>query len=391
MVLRISNQSARALWLHRQGLSSYRSGTLKVDELSQIIGELGFVQLDSIQVTARAHHHILWTRHNGYRQDMYDALLSDNRVFEHFTHDASILPMETYPYWRGQFKRLEERAKSGAIGKHMPPVKDLDQLLARIEQEGPLCSRDFKGGERADKSRHAWARPPHKIGLDMLWYSGELATAYRHNFQKYYDLATRVIPDAVRHKNIDPQEQVDWLCEQALKRLGFASAQDIAKFWDVVPVAQVKDWIERMRGERKIISIEIESYNKEWGGYFAPTNIEQEELEPGKISKTLRILNPFDPAIRDRKRLKTVFGYDYRIEIFTPAKKRQYGYYVCPLLEGTRFVGRIDVQADRKGKTLNINNIWWERGVTLTHARTAKLNASLTKLARFTGVAFEGL
>lgn len=378
MVIRISNREARRLLLYAQGLSKPSSKAPLID----IVHQLGLVQLDAIQIVARAHHHILWSRQQRYRESGFAQLLErDRSVFEHFSHDASILPMAFYPYWRRRFVRLAAKFEKSAWGKEMAPADERQKIRDRIADEGPLCTRDFTG--QADKSLHLWMRPPHKLALDYLWYSGELAISHRRNFVKYYDLAERVIPQPLREKILSEQEQIDWLCHEALSRLYIARPGEIQKFWGAVSAIEVKSWI--VQNADTLIEVEIETVNE--GTYRALATPDIEVLLASSPSPTsrLRIINPFDPLVRDRNRLKRLFGFDYRIEIFTPAAKREYGYYVYPMLEGDRFIGRIEVKCDRKQKLLLVENIWMESGIPLGTQRRRKLASELQRMSRLVG------
>ncbi|MBT8473684.1 MAG: winged helix DNA-binding domain-containing protein [Marinicaulis sp.] len=383
MALKISNRDARRLWLNRQGLAETPTGKLDKDGLLQIVKALGFVQMDTIRVVARAHDHIVWSRNQHYREGMLDELVKDRLAFEHFTHDASVLPMETYPYWRRQFDRMRGQLDSGRWPKFMSPKRERDKMLKRIEKEGPLCSNDFEAAPSTSR-KEGWARPPHKYALDYLWYIGVLATCHRRNFIKMYATREKVIPENILTKSISNAKQVDWLCENALNRLGFASEGDIMRFWGAADLDEVKAWIKKRR--RKLVPVEVVNADKSLKKAWAPADIEERIENLSAPTSRLRILNPFDPAARDRNRLQRLFGFDYRIEIFVPPAKRQYGYYVYPLLEGDRFVGRIEARANRKKKTLTIENFWWERGVKNTPARRKKLDAELERMARFVGV-----
>ena len=383
MTLRISNRDARRLWLHNMGLATAPTGAVSPARLVQIIRDLGFVQMDTIRVVARAHDHILWSRNQHYREQMLHQLLFHERVvFEHFTHDASILPVDFYPFWRRQFARMEEKLRSSAWMGVLPPAAERRKIRQRIEGEGALCTRDFTG--KADKSRHAWARPPHKYALDYMWHAGDLATCHRRNFVKYYDLAERVIPAAHFTDQRDTDEQINWLNHAALKRLGFASHGDLMRFWDAVDLSEVKAWTEA--NSEAWCEVEIETADRGCLAAIAPADIEARLRELPAAASRLRIISPFGPAVRDRDRLARLFGFDYRIEIFVPAAKRQYGYYVYPLLEGESFVGRIEVRADRKKGTLTVENLWLEPRFSLTAARQRKLDAELERMARFIGV-----
>ena len=368
MVLRIKNRDARRLWLSSQGLAHQPTGPL---DLLGIIKDLGFVQLDTIRNVTRAHHHILWSRNQNYREPMLWKLLKDERgLFEHFTHDASLIPMDFYPMWKRQFPRLREKitgswyADSGLGDAGHQAIKD------RIEQEGPLCTRAFD--TKVVGKKVMWKRPPHKKALDYMWYCGELTTSHRENFIKFYDLTHRVIPqDKLAHCPTDEQ-QIDWLCTAALDRMAFGTVGDIKRFWDAVDTCDVKTWVET---NKTLVPIEVECRNGDWVPALAPENIEDRLKVCPTPTSRLRVINPFDPVIRDRNRLARLFGFDYKIEIFVPAAKRRWGYYVYPMLEGDKIIGRIELKADRKKGLLYVPQIWLEPKTKWTPARAAKLDA----------------
>lgn len=378
--LRIDNRTARTFWLASQGLGQAPTGPL---DLMALIRRLGFVQLDSIQVVARAHHHILWSRNQKYREPMLDTLLGQPEgVFEHFTHDASILPMEFLPYWQRQFRRQQARIDAASWYRTMPDAVGRAAIRARIAAEGPLSTQAF--ATKISGPKAMWARPPHKLALDYMWYGGELATSHRVNFTKFYDLGERVFPEALRQQTISDTAQVDWLCHAALDRLGIATQAEIKAFWDAVDRAEVANWAERMADHLR--PVEVQSAAGDWLPALAPVDIAERLAALAPATSRLRILNPFDPVIRDRTRLARLFGFDYRIEMFVPAVKRIWGYYVFPVLEGHRFIGRIEVKADRKAGTLTVLNTWPEPGVIWPQSRQQKLDAELDRMARFVGV-----
>ncbi len=376
--LTITNAEARALWLTTHGLATAPTGKL---DATQIIHDLGFVQLDSIQVVSRAHHHIMWSRNANYREPVMDRLLGKQRaVFEHFTHDASVLPMEFLPMWQRQFRRMREKiSRSAWWGKLDPDL--LASVKARVAAEGPLCTRDFEHVHEGPKEM--WHRPPHKKALDYLWFSGELATCHRDGFTKHYDLAERIFPAHLREQQLPDEAQIDWLSRAALHRLGFGTPGEIRKFWDATTVAETAAWADQAAD---LIPVEVQTADGSTLKALACPDIEARIAALQAPTSRLRILNPFDPTIRDRIRLKRLFGFDYTVEMFVPAEKRQWGYYVFPLLEGDRFVGRIEAKADRKSGTLTVINRWSEPGVRPSKARDEKLNAELTRLCRLAGL-----
>ncbi|HAY07411.1 MAG TPA: hypothetical protein DCY26_12235, partial [Hyphomonas sp.] len=333
----------------------------------------------STRAAARAHDHILWSRNQNYREPMLVKLLKDQRaVFEHFTHDASVIPIEFYPNWRRQFRRMEARVKGWDwhAGYHGPEGRAA--IRERIRAEGPLSSHAFD--TKVEGKREMWRRPPHKLSLDYMWYAGELSTSRRDGFTKFYDLTERVIPP-VHLKCREPSEskQVDWLCREAITRLAFGSEGDIQRFWAAADLEEVKAWVA---AQKDLVPVEIESAEGDWSRALAPADIETRLAAAEAPTSRLRILSPFDPVIRDRARLKRLFGFDYRIEIFVPAAKRIWGYYVYPLLEGDRMIGRLCAKADRNAGKLTVERLWTESGVMWTPARAAKLEAELARFAR---------
>ena len=227
-------------------------------------------------------------------------------------------------------------------------------------------------------------RPPHKLALDYLWLKGELSVSHRDKFIKYYDLTERVIPESFRVQNKSDAEQINHLCTLALDKLGFATAGEIQRFWDAMSLSEVKRWIDQH--PESVQEIKLEHIDGSTREVYARPDIEAhlESLEP--TTKRLRIISPFDPIVRDRNRLSRLFGFDFRIEIYTPAKQRKYGYYVFPVLEGNRFVGRVEVRKNTKADTLDLLNVWWEPAVRSSKARDAKLDRELVRLARLVGV-----
>ncbi|MCV2892901.1 winged helix-turn-helix domain-containing protein [Lentibacter sp. XHP0401] len=378
-VLTLSNRTARILWLERHGLLKAPTGPLDVRQIGE---DLGFIQLDSIRHIERAHDHIIWSRNQKYRRGILDKSLKKRDFFEHFTHDASLIPMAFLPMWQRQFQRRADKIVQAGWWKNMPDAEGRAAIKARIAREGPLSTKDFES--EGPRPKEMWQRPPHKLALDFMWYAGELATCHREKFVKYYDLAERVFPEHLHAQRLDHEDQIDWLCRAALERLGFASAGEIQRFWDACSAAEVRGWLAQSGTE--LVQVSVELADKSKALLWAMPSIEAHLETLGSASGGLRILNPFDPAIRDRTRCNKLFGFDYRNEIFVPKAKRKWGYYVYPILEGTRFVGRAELKADRKSGMLKVAQLWPEAGVKWGAARQQKWVAELTRFARFAGL-----
>ncbi len=373
--LRISNKQARWLWLASQGLSETPTGPLDVYGM---IEKLGFVQLDTIQTVSRAHHHILWSRNQNYREKMLNPLLAKDRlIFEHFTHDASVIPMKALPAWRRQFRRMEKKANHWYT--EVAGTDLMRDIKARITEEGALSTHAFD--TKNDRPKEMWARPPHKRALDYMWLTGELATCFRKDFTKFYNLPERVFPEELRRREMSEDAELDWLLNEAIDHIAVGTAGEIQRFWDASTSVETKGWLSKAN----LIPVEIENADKTITQAYGAPDIEARLADLTAPSSRLRIVNPFDPVTRDRARLDRLFGFDYRIEMFVPAAKRKWGYYVYPILEGDRFVGRIEVKATRAESELTVINFWPEPLVKWPTARQNKLHAELDRLGRFVG------
>lgn len=383
----LSNAAARRLFLDRHLLSAAPVGAPGRAALRDMIGRLGFVQVDSVNTVERAHHMILFARQQSYRPADLKALLErDRALFEHWTHDAAVIPVEFFPHWRHRFARNAAQLKDrwtkwqgAAFHDRFAPV------LAHIRENGAALSRDLCG-DTPRKSGGWWDWHPSKAALEYLWRTGELSVCHRDGFQKAYDLTERVIPAEHRAPMPPEREFVDWACAGALDRLGFATHGEIAAFWAGIAPEEAKAWCAAHAG-RDLIEIAVEGAagqptRRAWA---RPDVLEAAKAAPEPTGR-LRILSPFDPALRDRNRAERLFGFSYRIEIFVPEAQRRYGYYVFPILEGDRLVGRIDMKCDRDRGALAVRALWPERGVAFGAGRKQRLEAELQRMARFTGM-----
>lgn len=385
MVLLIPNPAARRLFLHRHALAEAPIGAAHGQALAELIHRIGFVQVDSINTVARAHHMILFSRRQSYKPAALKALLEQDRaLFEHWTHDASVLPVHLFPLWHHRFERDAIRMKANWKNWFRDGYEaQFETVLKRIQAEGPLTTSDVGVGEARGKGGW-WDWHPSKTALEWLWRTGQLAISRRDGFQKVYDLTERVIPDAHRGAAPDLASKIDWACGTALDNLGFADASELRDYWRVLRPDEVKAWIKPALARGEIIEVEIEGAAGQRKRSYARPDVLAMAADAPEPTNRLRILSPFDPALRDRDRAEFLFGFYYRIEVFVPEPKRQYGYYVFPVLEGDRLIGRIDVKAFRDESVLRIKAFWPETGVKLGAGRMVKLAAELTRWAAFT-------
>ncbi|MCB1355224.1 MAG: YcaQ family DNA glycosylase [Maritimibacter sp.] len=374
-ILRLSNRDARRLWLAQTLLTTGPKDPL------EIIRGLGFLQIDTIRNAVRAQDHILWSRAGArYREDGVWKHLKSRALFEHFTHDASLIPAEVLPDWGRRFRVLGERTARSDWYRSGLGQAELKAIRDRIAAEGPLSTHAFDTKHEGPKEM--WARPPHKKALDQMWYAGELATAHREKFVKFYDLGERVFPGGCPgkdHGGKPERDQVDALHARAMRHLGFATPSELMKFWGATSPAEVRDWTQRA----DLRPVEIEAADGRVYAALACPDIADRLAGAPEPGARVRLVNPFDPAVRERNRLERLFGFAYRNEMFVPKAQRLYGYYVYPLLEGLRFIGRVELKAERADGVLRVSGYWPEPGLRPSRARAERIAAELDRFRRF--------
>jgi uncharacterized protein YcaQ len=381
----ISNSDARRVFLAKQGLSAPPNKALTKPGLLQLIHDIGFVQVDSIQTVERAHHQILFARNQTYRREHLTTLLEkDGALFEHWTHDASIVPSAFFRYWKHKFRYEEEVLVERWRKWRGEGFEDVfDETYERVRRDGAIMAREIKADGHV--SGGWWNWHPNKTALEYFWRTGKFAIAGRSNFQKVYDLVERVIPAEFHEPEVSREVFVDWACRSALTRLGFATHGEIAAFWDLLSPDEAKAWVGAHRDELTEVLVEPALGGRSRPSFAFADILPSLHTYPEAPAR-VRVLSPFDPMIRDRNRTERLFGFFYRIEIFVPEPKREYGYYVFPLLEGDTLIGRIDMKADRKRGTLDVKRLWLEPGVRASAGRLDRLEAELERVAKFAGV-----
>lgn len=376
----IDNPTARRVFLDRHALTAPPTGPATRADLLALIQTLGFVQVDSINTVARAHDMILWSRRRAYRPQALKRMLErDRSLFEHWTHDAAIIPSDFLPLWRWSIRRDTPRLLDRYLKWHGPDFQDrLTEVITHIRDHGPAGTGDV-GKDEARSKGGWWEWHPSKAALEFLWRSGQLSITRRDGFAKVYDLTERVHGDGPEMPNADA---LDWAMNAALDRLGFATTGELAAFWGRFRPDEAAAWADAALHSGEVVPVRIESADGSHRRALARPDLDTDAApEP----KGLRILSPFDPALRDRNRAERLFGFHYRIEVFVPEPKRQFGYYVFPIMEDDRLIGRIDARARRAEGVLSVAGLWLEAGIRPAKARLAKIEAQLTRLAAFAG------
>ncbi len=288
--------------------------------------------------------------------------------------------------WRLKFARDAERMMANWTRRRRHGWNDeLDRVRRHISDHGPTSSLDVRPNAAANPSGSSgwWDWHPSKTALEYLWRSGELAVSHRSGFRKHYDRVERVIPASLLAKRVDVEETVDWAMRSALERLGFGTSGELAAFFDIVRRDEAKRWCEQALSTGRIIEIHFETADgARRPAYTTASSLDSIKTLP-EPSRRVRILSPFDPALRDRARTERLFGFRYRIEIFVPEAKRTYGYYVFPVLWGDRLVGRID--AKRNGDIVAVRAFWPEHGTRPGRELCKGLDVELERIRHLTG------
>jgi uncharacterized protein YcaQ len=381
-------ETARRLFLHAQGLLDDPTRQATAARAYALVERLGFVQMDSIQAVERAHHLILAARLDGYRPAMLSRLLErERRLFEHWTHDAAAIPSVWFPHWRPRF----ERAKGIIAGNKWwqerlgpDPRQVTAHVRDRIRAEGPLQSKDFEHDRKGEPGSW-WGWKPQKAALEYLWHTGELLIARRVQFQKVYDLAERVLPEHAAAASSTDEDCRDWAFRGAIERLVVATDGEVARFWGAQELQHARLWCLDEARAGRLVRVQVAGA----GGArprtaWALPDWERRAARLAAPPDRMRLLAPFDPVVHDRARTRRLFGFEYAFEAFTPAAKRRYGYYVLPVLEGDRLVGRAD--AARDDGDLVLRRVWWEERVRPTRRRRRALAAAVARLAACIGL-----
>jgi uncharacterized protein YcaQ len=360
--------------------------------LFETIQALGCVQLDTISVVSRAHETALWSRLGAYDPAALAALHHpDGRVTEYWAHAAAMIPVETFPYFRDAMDAYREKYEQpGSWAEENRDV--VEAVLARVRDDGPLASRHF---ERPNGPRpEAWAwwgGKPARQALDHLWSCGDIMVARRESgFQRVYDVTERVIPVALLSARPSPEERRRFYTERALGALGVATARWVADYFRdwARPYSTAKasaEGLAELEREGLAISVAVESITEPiW--LDAALLPRLAELRAGRGRPVLTtLLSPFDNLIWNRGRMADLWGFHYRIEVYTPAPKRVYGYYSMPILHRGRLVGRLDPALDRKSRLLTIRKFFLEPGEPPTEALAASIASALWDFAGFLG------
>jgi hypothetical protein len=376
----LSLAAARALHLAAQGMLQPRRARATRDDVLAAIRRMGVLQIDTISVVARSPYLVLWSRLGDYDPAWLEQLLAEGKLFEYWAHEACFIPVEDYGLYRHRMLDTVPLGwKSGA--KWMEGnAEHVARVLEHIRIKGPTRAADF---ERVDgKGGGWWEWKPEKRSLEALFTAGKVMVARRQNFHRVYDLAERVLPgwDDSQAPSMDDVRRAFVL--RAVKALGVAKAAWVPDYHRTRPPHLAP---QALADEGLLLRARVE-------GWKEPVFVHPDHAEllasaaQGSLNPTVTtLLSPFDPIVWDRRRALELFGFDYRLECYTPAEKRQYGYFTLPVLRRGQLVGRIDAKAHRAAGVFELKSVVLEPGVRPGERLLRDLAAALGRCARWHG------
>lgn len=346
---KISLSTARRIALAAQGFADARpTGTITRRHLQRVLDRIGLFQIDSVSAVVRAHYMPLYARLGPYPMSLLDEAMQPRRrmLFEYWAHEASLLPLDTYPLMRWRMERAAGHDEMyGGLAKfgreHAPYI---EELFRQVVDRGPIAASDIEGA-KGSGGWWGWSREKH--AFEWLFWAGRITTHSRRGFERLYDLPERVLPAAIYERPAPaPIDAHRELLRISARAHGVATAACLRDYFRLSP-SDVKGRLEELVESGELIPVRVEGWDKQ-AYLHAAARI------PRKVHARA-LLAPFDPLVFERARAEQLFGFRYRIEIYTPAEKRQYGYYVLPFLLGDRLVARVDIKADRPAGILRVH------------------------------------
>jgi uncharacterized protein YcaQ len=367
----LSSVDARRLALSSLGFGGKKLRRAGTAHVRATAGRLGAIQIDSVNVLARAHYLPTFSRYGPYPMSVLDELAHERReLFEYWGHAACFMPIELYPLMRWRMDNQRE-AWSRLSGKRKT---FMDAVYREVAERGPIAAGGLSNGGKSKGPWWGWS--DGKEALELLFRQGRLAIAGRRNFERLYDIPERVFPKTLlAAPDVPASEAKKALLVRAARAMGIGTARDIAQYfhidawWDRLTVngrrapASIDRLVEELVEDGRLQRVRVE-------GWKHPAFVVAGALIPKSIHAA-SIVSPFDPLLWERKWTKAVFGFEYQIEIYVPATKRVYGYYILPFVLGDRFAARVDLKADRRASTLVVHAAYVESGLNPRDVSTA--------------------
>ena len=352
----LSLAAARRIALAAQGFGA-RPLASDRRSVAAVVDRVGLIQIDSVNVLVRSHYLPVFSRRGGYDAAELDRAAYGPRrsLFEYWGHEASLIPVATYPLLRWRMQRAErgEGVYTGLarFGRERRPF--IDQVLAEVAERGPISAGELSGGHKGKGSWWGWS--DGKRALEFLFWAGLVTTAGRRSFERLYDLTERVLPRSmVEAPAPSAEESHRALLKIAARAQGVATARDLRDYWRL-GVAESAAALAELVEEGALLPVAVK-------GWRDPAYLDPEARRPRRVDAAA-LLSPFDSLVWFRPRAERLFGFRYRLEIYTPREKRVHGYYVLPFLHDERLAARVDLKADRKAGVLLAHAVSLEDGV----------------------------
>lgn len=335
---------------------------------------LGYIQIDTLAVVERAHHHTLWTRIPDYRPEMLDTLLAERQVFEYWFHAAAYLPMRDFRYALVQMNAV----KRDKAHVYRADPKVMRRVMDTIRAEGPKKARDFDSAATKTQTGSWWNWKPAKQALERLFMQGDLMVCAREGMQKIYDLRENVLPADADTREPNTAELAHHLVTTHLRAYGLTTVKQITHLrGDAALKARVQEVLESMCADKRLHKIVSDGLPEV---FVRPELLEQNPAPP---AADIRLLSPFDNAVIHRERIRHLFAFDFRLECYLPQAKRQYGYFCLPVLFGDTFIGRVDCKAHRQSGELELIHVHHENRQIPPEVWAQPFAAAVRRLADF--------
>ena len=377
----LSLQDARHLQLAAQGLLTPLRARATPADLLACIRRMALLQIDTISVVARSPYLVLFSRLGHYDPRWLEQLLADGDLFEYWAHEACFVPREDYRLLR--HRMLDPAAMGWKFSAQWLKTHggEIAQIVERIRQDGPVRAADFE--RKGDKGNGWWDWKPEKRHLEVLFTAGQLMVRERRNFQRVYDLAERVMPEWNDERDLpSPDLARRDMVRASCRALGLVKTGWVADYYRLKR-GKYDALLHQLADEGELLPVRVEGWQH---GAFVHASLADElvRAQAGSLKAShTAVLSPFDPLVWDRKRASELFGFDYRIECYTPAPKRQYGYFVLPLLHRGKLVGRMDAKAHRKEGVFEVKSLYLEDGIRVTRTLAQDLGKAIQKLAQW--------
>ncbi|MCE9992103.1 winged helix-turn-helix domain-containing protein [Enterobacter asburiae] len=378
----LSLSAARNLHLAAQGLLKKPRRRAQPADILTTIQRMSLLQIDTINIVARSPYLVLFSRLGEYQPQWLDNALRQGELMEYWAHEACFLPRSDFSLVRHRMlspDKMGWKYRQEWMQEHAAEIED---LIAHIQENGPVRSADFKHPEKGSSGWWEWK--PHKRHLEGLFTSGKVMVIERRNFQRVYDLTHRVMPHWDDQRDLLTQDAAEAIMlENSARSLGIFRPQWLADYYRLRQPA-LKPLLEAWQHSQRAVPVEVDTLGEMWLHADLLPLLPQ-ALE-GKLQAThSAVLSPFDPVVWDRKRAEQLFNFSYRLECYTPAPKRQYGYFVLPLLYKGQLVGRMDARMQRKLGVLEVISLYLEEGVKVTQSLEKGLTGAISDFARWQG------